>query len=353
MKAKQFLVGTLLAAFALAPISASAAVSPVHYWSFDEAAGDAADSGSGNVTLSNGGLSYVAGQFGNALDCDGVSELAASGVNLANRSFSISFWLYLDSLPGGIEDFVNVGGVLMTNRALHFRVDGDGAVRFAFYGNDLDSGDDAVVAGRWQQVTLTYDVSTGSRRVYVDANVVAEDTSASAFIGNTTVMICTSAVGYPANGLIDDLRIYESALSLGQVRTLAGGNLAADLAADSGVSQPTVVVAERSAESSAEPERKREAKSSSARSRASAPAAEEDDADASADVPAATAPSATSPSAARGTTSPRSRRSSWPRATCRCPRASRSATSAASPAPRSRAGRPRTASRRPWATSAP
>ncbi len=71
------LVGLIFAAgFASGSLAAPGVDSLVGYWAFDEEKGDAAKdySGNGNDGVLKGGPGWVSGQFGTALDFDGVDD---------------------------------------------------------------------------------------------------------------------------------------------------------------------------------------------------------------------------------------------------------------------------------------
>ncbi|MGZ3533564.1 MAG: LamG domain-containing protein [Vulcanimicrobiaceae bacterium] len=75
-----------------------------------------------------------------------------------------------------------------------------------------------VTAGKWHHVANTYDVTSGNRAIYLDGNRVANDT-AFPFTGNTVGTI-GQGVGTYWPGKIDDMRLYNRALSATEVKQL-------------------------------------------------------------------------------------------------------------------------------------
>lgn len=211
----------------------SSAPELIAHLEFNEAGGtNAADStGNGVDGTLAGGASFTLGQNGNAVDINGGSQ----HVELPNdimahlSDFTIATWVRLDSLDSWarIFDFGDSNGryMFLTPRA------GSGNVRFAIATNyrhneDIIEGDAPLPTGQWVHVAVTQSGTTG--RLYINGDLVGS---------NTQMHLNPDQVGgternwlgrsqYPdpnLNGKIDDFRIYNGALSAGDVYELATG----------------------------------------------------------------------------------------------------------------------------------
>jgi Concanavalin A-like lectin/glucanases superfamily len=116
--------------------------------------------------------------------------------------------------------WLSVGSVQNDNKSIHLRVGSGGYVRFGFYNNDLDSNTGVFSANKWNHIVNTYDVTSGNRSIYVNGSMVAHD-SVAAFTGDTVGQIGYWPIsGERWLGRIDDVRIYNRALSATEIKQL-------------------------------------------------------------------------------------------------------------------------------------
>jgi len=168
------------------------------YWRLDEASGlvaaDSSTHGSdGNLTgdpvwqpgtgVLNGSLNFDASGDVVTVPWDG-----GAGIDILNKSFSVSFWTKRDGT--GAEYVLGQGDTGATRQSLHIGFRDADTLTFAFYGDDLNY-DNAVVIGdvtNWHHWVCTYDMATGVRSVYLDGNTtpVATNTAGGAFTGSGT-----------------------------------------------------------------------------------------------------------------------------------------------------------------------
>ncbi len=238
---------TLVAALAFAPASANAVVvlTPADvagYWAFNNSGNLGLDSGAyGNhLTATFGSPSYVAsGVFGGAIDLGTgstlttVSGLFPTAVPVGNESFTIAFWekAYSTNTAGG--GVIGWGWGPSTSNAVRVNNDAVGAmVGHTFWDNSpatpdfwLQNLSPAPRAGGWNQVTFTYDSSTGTRKGYYNGVLIGS-------MGNGTAPPNVSAQGFALgksiwgqnfNGQLDDVLIVKRALSDAEVAALQGG----------------------------------------------------------------------------------------------------------------------------------
>jgi hypothetical protein len=197
---------------------------PVLYYRFDETGGTTAldSSGNGNTGTLVGGVTHVAGLpgFGNGLHFDGTGYVTAADSSSLDPLFNItvSAWLKADTWSNGNERILQKGNsdnqyrLLEEGGVLKWDLSGLGTVTAA-----LPS------TGVWHNVTGTYDGST--IKLYVDGALVASQ-AASGRLGVTgdALFIATKNAGAPFGdhfaGTIDEVRIYQRALSQAEIQLL-------------------------------------------------------------------------------------------------------------------------------------
>lgn len=211
----------------------------IGWWKFDEGAGDttADSSGNGNPGVLGGGNAarkpvWTTGKFGSGLSFDGVDDLVAMGsAALFNITgpVTVEAWIKpaADSAPGA--RVVSRGGpgnytyelAYKYNYGSHLERPG-WMLNFASTGHVGDHVDQWIETEQWAHVALVYDQSTVA--VYINgvpttpAMSYTEPLRSAAGIG---LFVGSRYNGTsPFRGVIDDVRIYNRALS----RTEIGGN---------------------------------------------------------------------------------------------------------------------------------
>ena len=94
-------------------------------------------------------------------------------------------------------------------------------IRFGRPSSMVDSGQ-TLAQGQWTHLALTFDGTTA--KAYIDGVLVKESAFAFAFDKEAPMQIGASADGggNPFNGAIDEVRLYDTALSEAEVKALAG-----------------------------------------------------------------------------------------------------------------------------------
>jgi N-acetylneuraminic acid mutarotase len=194
----------------------------VGWWKFDETEGNIASDSSGNGndgTLTNG-PTWTEGKIGGALSFDGVDDFMNVNQNFFyNKSFSFSSWVK-NSLNN--KRILIHGSAWQLNQSLHlgFRENGTMGLYFAFYSNDLESTFTGVLD--WSLFTFTFDNVSKKRASYANGNQVSFDISPSSYIGSGNLIIGKNSVtgsDYYIK-ILDDLRIYDRAISAVEVKAL-------------------------------------------------------------------------------------------------------------------------------------
>ena len=203
-------------------------------WTFDEGKGTTArdSSGNGNHGAVKGDAKWTEGRIGGAMEFDGVDDF----VSIPNESsfditgsITVTAWIKVESFTKEWQAIVTKG-----DRAwrLH-RANDTKSVGWAC--SDLSRkqvgdlyGKKAVVDGRWRHIAGVLDGTKTS--IFVDGTLDASaQSSPNISVNDFPVLIGSNAQvkGRLFRGLIDDVRIYNRALSVAELRALSQGGEAA------------------------------------------------------------------------------------------------------------------------------
>ena len=239
--------------------AAKLAVSPVNslksglvgYWTFDgkdtnwgtNKTNDLSGQGNtGTMTSMSTTTSPVVGKIGQGLKFDGVNDYVNVGdvaaIDNSNTQLSISAWFKMDVLPTSAatrqaiiikydataneREFLVLVGHNITNdwNKITWNVQ---EVATAYDSTTDLKGSTILTTNRWYHVVVTYQ-GGNHMRIYLDGNLEVEDTT-----GIPTDFTNTAEPLYVGwledadrsfNGLIDDVRIYNRALSAGEITQL-------------------------------------------------------------------------------------------------------------------------------------
>ena len=199
---------------------------PVSNWEFDEGQGDIAyDSFGNNDGTLEGDPQWVAGKIGDyALDFDGNGDYvqipADSSLELAYRPFTFSAWVHPQQKTQHI--FTHYQSVV-TRKAIHIKLYSNGKLRFAFYGDDLNTAAGVVPFDTWTHVACTYDYASDTSSIYVNG-VLQTTGNQGPYTGSTVVSWIGKSwtTDMDFDGKIDDVSLYDRALSDEEIRELYG-----------------------------------------------------------------------------------------------------------------------------------
>ncbi|GAB4580006.1 MAG: hypothetical protein Fur0022_27450 [Anaerolineales bacterium] len=200
------------------------------YWPFEDGINPTADeSGNGyDGTLANG-TTFVSTTpvtltaSTQALSFDGVDDRVdiPGPLTLANQSFTVAFWAKRNALTGN-SDFIFGQGTGTTNVVLHIGFRNTNIFTCAFWNNDLNTPV-AYTDLDWHHWACTYDATTNARAIYRDGVLVASDTASADYQGSGTAYIGHRNGSDHFNGLVDDVRLYNGALSAAEVQAALMG----------------------------------------------------------------------------------------------------------------------------------
>ncbi len=211
----------------------------IHWWKFN---GNAMDS-AGEIDLTpQGPYEYVPAVMGYGIDLDG----ATTGIYIRSprdlqfdASFTISAWVYLRSYPASSKLWSSIifnGDDRNGMDPYALQVNPEGKMAFLTTGerDNLSEIQAPMPLRKFVLITATYDKKTGSQKLYMDGKVVAsagdkftltplvplvDGQHAGVGIG-TNNGFPNSRYNFGWNGIINDLRIYNRALGMGEVQEL-------------------------------------------------------------------------------------------------------------------------------------
>jgi N-acetylneuraminic acid mutarotase len=197
------------------------------HWELDETEGSVAyDRIGDNDSTLNGNPFWQpsGGMIGGTLLFDGIDDYVSTPfiLNPAEGSFSVFAWIY-GWTPGQviISQTGDFGGTwLGTNPS-------DGKLMTGF--SDINFGalesESVVTDIQWHHVGFVYDMDSFHRRLYVDGILIAEDTTAVSGVPSDSGLFIGASKDLDAgtffSGFIDDVRIYNKALTAEEIEALA------------------------------------------------------------------------------------------------------------------------------------
>lgn len=211
----------------------SAQASLVGLYQFNNSANLGLDSsGSGNNLITVGNAAYAAsGEQGGGLSLSGgimttVSGMAPANFPLGGSSYTLSVdFETTNTSTMGLIGWGNYGTYDQTNA---FRTVGGGGLDNYWWANDVQSTA-TTDNGQWHNATVTFNSVTDTRNVYLDGTLIASldngttpNVQAGSFaIGQTC--LCDNTF----YGTLDNVAVFNQALTVAQVAVVATGNLQA------------------------------------------------------------------------------------------------------------------------------
>ncbi len=203
----------------------------IGYWKLDESSGNAADASGNGFTLTNANsTAYANGKYGNGIDNERGSfnylYIADNATLSVTGALSLSAWIKPESTTAATH-FNIIGKWDDTNLSYLLTQYGD-EVRL-FIDTDtflVTTATSNLVTGTWYHVAGTYDPRTRIANVFVNGELAATSTGAPSAIGDTGETFLVGAAHYSFggsdyyDGLIDEPRIYNRALSPAEIRQL-------------------------------------------------------------------------------------------------------------------------------------
>ncbi len=231
-----YLVSCVLVLGAAGSVSAALDPALVGWWTFDEGSGNVAHdfSGNGNDGSFNGDPQWVDGWLGGALEFDGSGDFLNCG-NDGSLAFgdavTMAVWIRVNAVGvdhkiGGNQDDAN-GGYKMSmysNNKVEFEIRTAG--NSAVLNRDTAGGTEFQV-GTWYHVAGVYSLANGYIRTYVNGELDREmaTTQVLGVSPGTLYIGCEpyNTGGNNFNGAMDDLQLYNRALSAEEIQAIMEG----------------------------------------------------------------------------------------------------------------------------------
>ncbi len=200
----------------------------VGHWTFDEGTGTtvADTSGAGaNASFATGTPTWIEGVRGNALKFNGAND-AITDTNFDPPSTgAIAFWYRRDTQQTGQERPFGLGGDWEARQEV------DGRIAFDLGGSPYAGSEvfQTTTAqpnvGRWRHLVAQFDADNDTFEVYVDGQLEGSGTNTVAMVQQAAARLSFGArTGSTQrfNGALDDFRIYNRKLSVGEIAELYG-----------------------------------------------------------------------------------------------------------------------------------
>ena len=202
----------------------------VAYYPFNSNAND--ESGNSNNGTVNG-ATLTADRFGNANSAysfdgvdDWISTVFSTDFDFDDQDFTISTWFKSSNL--GIEDrIINYGGTTFNQYIIY----GTGGMIGGYVNGDVDAflNPNDLINDTWHQAILVRDNTNNSVSLFLDGNKISEVFAGQGVLGNKEASRLftigrkerlSGQVDSYFNGLIDDIRVYNRALSVSEIANL-------------------------------------------------------------------------------------------------------------------------------------
>jgi hypothetical protein len=196
------------------------------WYKFD---GNYNDSSGSGFNLTNSGAVIVDGLIVQSVSTDASDSLQTSSINLAGKTYSISFWAKFNTAPSANAFFFQQGTTGATGVWLSiFYQHSENRLTFSHYG----SGNDMITTGynmssmigtSWHHYVATYNNTNRAGEIWFDGVKLNTNIStfANAFSGSGNFIIARSGTdGGTLNGLMEDFRYYDKVLTSTEISQL-------------------------------------------------------------------------------------------------------------------------------------
>ncbi len=202
-------------------------VGRVAHWKLDEPSGaSAADASAYNrVGTVTGTATWSSAVFNNGFTFDGSTKIQASGLLGSPSNITVAGWAKLTSADTSGAEIVSLGD------RVYLRLDESGATKASFYNGSsfVTVSVNKTYAGTgWHHFAATFDNPSDSFKLYVDGVQAASTTTTSSISyagGGANTVIGRNGNSGTSNdltGMLDDVRVYNYALSASEVAELYG-----------------------------------------------------------------------------------------------------------------------------------
>ena len=217
-------VGALAALLLLVATNVSAEL--IAHWPMDEGSGDEIEDivGKGGLGTFAGSPEWVEGKIGGALECSAGNYVTIpANDDLQPTSITATMWVYFNDVAPPRQDFFSKND----DYALSLHEWADNGTIFPVLktggGWVVQSGTVKIDAERWYHVALVYDEDSTDLISYIDGEEDAR-TQAPAGIEHSGGSLSLGTYGgRPLRGILDEVKIWNEALSQADIQADMGG----------------------------------------------------------------------------------------------------------------------------------
>jgi len=188
-----------------------------NYWRFEGNSNDSKGSANGTDTNVSYGTSY--GKYGQGVHIGSSSSYINTGTTPDfTGSFSISVWVKRGA-TGAVNHICGKKKAAKTRQHLHCNFLSTNAIRFGFFGDDLDTTDTFTDTTNWYHLVFTYNRTTRERKIYVNGLLNKSGTAGGdPDFGTGNFYIGTwGDLNDCFNGNIDDFALFNDVLTATEV----------------------------------------------------------------------------------------------------------------------------------------
>jgi len=221
-------------------LGGTASAELVGWWKLDETSGTITQDSSGNGLngTCQGNVAWVAGKVGGAWQGDGTGDyirVPHNPILMIQNAITVSAWLNHQAAPADqvICKSAGTGTGWQSNYAI--RLDNEGPRRINWRGrntaNQSLTSTGLLPQNEWAHVACTFDMGAGLNKIFINGVLDSENASTLPLNpGDGDLFI--GADQYPANtarwwfqGMLDDVRIYDEALTQEQIAVVMRGGV--------------------------------------------------------------------------------------------------------------------------------
>ena len=175
----------------------------------------------------NGGTQKITGYIRKGAAFNGSSSyINLNGSVISVGSFSVSLWVNWNDVTNQSRAFHLGDGDGFSDISI-FALSGNAVVRFADSGSNYRDVSFSVSANQWYHIAMTYDISNNNYKVFLNgvqqgSTIVASGFTTLGNYGAIGARIGSTGTTYYMRGKIDQVRIFNKALSSSEVTTLYG-----------------------------------------------------------------------------------------------------------------------------------
>jgi len=211
----------------------------VGWWSFDEGMGTTAVdwSGHSNHGVIAGNAQWVAGYHASALDMTGAAsvDIPAESWSTIDTQATLVLWLYGN--PAGVPNNFTFGAfqspTVGQSRVFSAHIPWDGRVYFDSGGSTSEMYDridqaaqPAEYRGQWRHWAFVKNAETGVQEIYLDGELWHSAAAMTRIMTGVTAFTLGNQPGggSPYSGMMDDVRLYDRALTADEIQQIMRGN---------------------------------------------------------------------------------------------------------------------------------